>query len=305
LKPTLLVMAAGLGSRFGGEKQLEPVGPSGETLLDYSLYDAARAGFGRVVFVVRPDMAERFHEAAGRRYEGRLEVAYVHQRANDLPEGIAVAPGRTKPWGTGQAVLAAASAIDGPFAVANADDFYGADAFGHLGRFLSATRGSEDRPCYALVLYRLRETISPHGAVARGVCSLTPDGLLAGVEEVTAIERDPSGAGFHSRVPGGAVRRFTGDEPVSLNLWGFAPSLFGHLREGFAAFLRAHGHEPKAEFYLPKAVNDLVLARLAEVQTLSTTSHWFGLTYREDTSYVAERLREMTAAGEYPEKLWP
>lgn len=303
--PTLLVMAAGLGSRFGGEKQLEPVGPAGETLLDYSIYDAVRAGFGRVVFVVRPDMAERFHEAAGRRYEGRLEVAYVHQRATDLPAGVEVAAGRTKPWGTGQAVLAAASAIHEPFAVANADDFYGADAFARLGRFLAAAPASEGLPCYALVLYRLRETVSPHGAVARGVCSVTPEGRLAGVEEVTAIERDPSGEGFRSPgLEGGAARRFTGDEPVSLNLWGFTPSLFGPLREGFTAFLRAHGHEPKAEFYLPRAVNDIVEARKAEVQTLSTTSHWFGLTYRDDTAYVAERLREMTAAGEYPERLW-
>jgi hypothetical protein len=303
LKPTLLVLAAGLGSRFGGEKQLEPVGPSGETLLDYSLYDAVRAGFGRVVFVVRPDMAERFHEATGRRYEGRLEMAYVHQRPPHLPDGIAAPPGRTKPWGTGQAVLAAASAIDGPFAVANADDFYGADAFAQLGHFLSTARSGDTVARYALVLYRLRETVSPHGAVARGICAVTPEGRLAGVEEVTAIEPDPDRPGFRSLGPARA-RHFTGEEPVSLNLWGFTPSLFGHLREGFAAFLRARGREANAEFYLPEAVNDLIEAGRAEVTTLPTTSRWFGLTYREDTPYVAARLREMTAAGLYPARLW-
>jgi hypothetical protein len=302
LKPTLLVMAAGLGSRFGGEKQLEPVGPSGEALLDYSVFDAQRAGFRRVVFVVRKEMAGRFHETVGRRYEDRLDVAYVHQESSDLPTGFTVPRGRTKPWGTGQAVLAAAGAIDGPFAVANADDFYGQDAFARLGAFLAAPeRAAADSP-YALVLYRLRDTVSEHGTVARGICTTTPDGRLTRVTEVTTIEAAADGA-FRSSGPEGE-QRYTGDEPVSLNLWGFTPSLFALLREGFSTFLRRCAQDATAEFYLPVAIDSFVKSGAASVQTLPTTSRWFGLTYREDKKHVAERLREMTDRGDYPTRLW-
>jgi len=302
LKPTLLVMAAGLGSRFGGEKQLEPVGPSGEALLDYSVYDAQRAGFGRVVFVVRKEMAGRFHETVGRRYQDRLDVAYVHQESSDHPAGFAVPADRSKPWGTGQAVLSAAATIDGPFAVANADDFYGQDAFARLGAFLAAPeRGAPDSP-YALVLYRLRDTVSEHGTVARGICTTTPDGRLTRVTEVTTLEATPDG-GFRSSGRDGD-QRYTGDEPVSLNLWGFTPSLFTLLRAGFTAFLSRCAQDPTAEFYLPVAVDSFVKSGAATVQTLPTTSHWFGLTYREDKKHVAERLREMTDRGDYPIRLW-
>jgi len=301
LKLTLLVMAAGLGSRFGGEKQLEAVGPGGETLLDYSIFDAVRAGFSRVAFVVRRDMADRFHEAIGRRYADDIDVVYAYQELGDLPAGFAVPPGRQKPWGTGQAVLAAASVIDGPFAVANADDFYGADAFRQLGSFFDGGTAGRPQPSCALVLYRLRDTVSVHGGVARGICSVE-DGLLRGVTEVTGIDRTPAG-GFFGHGPEGE-RPLSGDEPVSLNLWGFAPSLFAQLRQGFLEFLARKGQDASAEYYLPEAVDSLLRDGQVVVQALPTTSRWFGLTYREDKAYVQECLREMTARGDYPERLW-
>jgi MobA-like NTP transferase domain len=302
LKPTLLVMAAGIGSRFGGDKQLEPVGPGGETLLDYSVFDAIRSGFGRVVFVIRRDMAERFHEAIGRRYEGRLEVAYAFQEIHDLPAGFSVTEGRTKPWGTGQAVLAAAPLVETPFAVINADDYYGADSFAQLGAFLSSPDRAERPQVYALVAFRLRDTVSEHGSVARGICAIGADGSLTKVTEVTGIDRAPDG-GFRAPGPDGE-RRLTGDEPVSLNFWGFTPSLFGDLHERFRAFLRERGQKPGAEFFLPDAVNELMAGGRVSVKALHTRSSWFGLTYKADKPRLEERLREMAARGEYPAPLW-
>lgn len=295
-------MAAGIGSRFGGEKQLEPVGPGGETLLDYSVFDALRAGFSRVVFVIRRDMAERFHDAIGQRYLGRIDVDYAFQEQSDLPAGRAVPEGRTKPWGTGQAVLAARNLIQAPFAVINADDYYGPDPFAQLGRFLSSPERAEHPQVYALVAFRLRDTVSAHGAVARGVCAIAEAGALTRITEVTAIDRAPGG-GFVAPGPDGN-RIFTGDEPVSLNFWGFTPSLFGYLQERFLAFLAERGQEPGAEFFLPDAVNELMSARRVSVLALPTRSQWFGLTFKEDKPCLEQRLREMAARGEYPVRLW-
>lgn len=301
MKPTLLVMAAGVGSRFGGDKQMEPVGPGGATLLDYSVYDALRAGFGRVVFVIRREMAERFHLAIGRRYEDRVNVAYAFQEVLDVPDGFVLPTGRTKPWGTGHAVLAAAASVDAPFAVINADDYYGADSFAQLGAFLSAPERAAQPELYALVAFRLRDTVSEHGSVARGVCAVAADGTLSHVTEVTGIDRAPEG-GFHAPGPDGE-RHLTGDEPVSLNFWGFTPSLFPLLRARFAAFLAERGHDLRAEFFLPDAVNALMRSGQVRVKVLPTRSQWFGLTYKADQPRVAERLGEMTARGEYPPRL--
>jgi hypothetical protein len=302
MKPTLIVMAAGIGSRFGGDKQLEPVGPGGETLLDYSIFDALRAGFARVVFVIRRDMSVRFHEVIGRRYEGKIEVAQAFQELRDLPAGFEAPEARTKPWGTGQAVLAARDLVQTPFAVVNADDYYGAESFAALGRFLTSPEAAERPDLYAIVAFRLRDTVSEHGSVARGICSIGEDGLLTRLTEVTGIDRAPGG-GFRSPGPGGE-RFLTGEEPVSLNLWGFSPSLFGYLEEGFLTFLIGRGHEPAAEFFLPDAVNGLMDSGRVRVRALPTTSQWFGLTYKQDKPRLEQRLREMTERGEYPPRLW-
>jgi MobA-like NTP transferase domain len=298
----LLVMAAGIGSRFGGDKQLEPVGPGGEALLDYSVFDALRAGFSRVVFVIRRDLKARFRETIGRRYEGRVEVAYAFQELDDVPPGFAAPEGRMKPWGTGQAVLAARHLVATPFAVINADDYYGSDSFAHLGRFLSSPEREERPDLYALVAFRLRDTVSAHGSVARGICSIGEDGMLTGLAEVTGIDREP-GRGFRAHGPEGE-RRLTGEEPVSLNLWGFTPSLFGFLEERFREFLVERGHEGGAEFFLPDAVNALMGTGRVRVRVLPTRSQWLGLTYKEDKPVLQDRLRDMTAQGEYPAPLW-
>jgi hypothetical protein len=295
MAPAVLVMAAGMGSRYGGLKQIDPVGPSGETLLDYSLFDARRAGFGRIVFVIRRDIEAAFRGAVGRRYEGRAEVVYAFQSLDDLPAGFGVPPGRTKPWGTGQAVLAGESAIPGPFAVVNADDFYGRASYAALHAFLA---GRPPADVHALVAFRLDRTLSPHGPVARGLCDVGGDGSLRVVQEITGLERDGEG------VIRSGPRTFRGDEPMSLNLWGFGPSIFDRLREGFRAFLSDHGEEEKAEFYLPDAVGQLIRAGTARVRVLETPSPWFGMTHRADQKAVSESLRALVAAGEYPNRLF-
>jgi hypothetical protein len=299
MPPSVLVMAAGLGTRYGGLKQIEPVGPAGETLLDYSLFDARRAGFGRIVFVIRRDIEAAFRDVVGRRYEVLCDVKYAFQSLEDLPAGFAVPEGRAKPWGTGQAVLAGEGVVDGPFAVVNADDFYGRSSFEALLSFLVSAPPPD---LQALVAFRLDRTLSPHGPVARGLCEVGLDGLLRGVVEVTGLERAEGGVRAST---GDGVRTFTGDEPVSLNIWGFGLSIFGHLRDRFAVFLEARGGDPRAEFYLPDAVGQLIEAGRARVRVLPTGSPWFGMTHREDATAVRDSLRALVAAGEYPVPLWP
>lgn len=297
MKPTLLVLAAGIGSRFGGLKQIDPVGPNGETIIDFSIYDALRAGFGKLVFVIRRDIETPFREAIGSRFEKRLPVEYVFQELTDVPPGFEVPPGRTKPWGTGQAILSAAGAVKEPFAVINGDDFYGGASYAVLARHLES--GTAD---YAMVGYLLKNTLSEHGTVARGLCRTTPDGYLESVEELTRIEREGSGARHTSS--DGTVRRLTGEETVSLNMWGFTPALFDHLHREFAVFLQAHGREEKAEFFIPSVVSTLVEAGLGRVKVLRTPDRWFGVTYREDRPRVIESIRELIRQGRYPAKLW-
>jgi dTDP-glucose pyrophosphorylase len=299
--PELLVMAAGIGSRFGGLKQLEPVGPAGETLLDFAVYDGWRAGVRRAVFVVRPELEAEFHERLGSRYARRLEVAYAHQRLDAVPAGVAVPAGRTKPWGTGHAVLAAAGRIGAPFIVINADDFYGPDGFVQLAAFLAAPAASGPER-YAMVGYRLRRTLSAYGPVARGVCEVSPEGLLVAIlepERVMVTDRAIVGT-----ERAGTPRRFTGDEPASMNLWGFRPSIFTHFEERFASFVADHGAEEGAEFSLPGTISALVHEGLAEVRVLTTEWPWFGLTHREDVAEVRRRLADLVARGDYPSPLW-
>jgi MobA-like NTP transferase domain len=293
--PTLLVLAAGLGSRYGGLKQMDPMGPSGETLLDYAVFDAQRAGFGRVVFVIREDFAAAFREQVGARYAGRIAVDYVFQATTDLPAGSPRRVSREKPWGTGHAVWCAREAIHGPFAVINADDFYGADSYVQLAKFLAGPeRAPAQAPRFAMAGFRLADTLSAHGTVSRGICVTAANGLLVSLTERTAIAAADVGAG----------RAFNGHEVVSMNCWGFTPELFTALDSQLRDFLASSGADPKAELYLPTAVAAMLAAGEATVHVLPVAGAWFGVTHREDKPRVQAALAALVAAGKYPGKLF-
>jgi choline kinase len=285
----LVVLAAGMGSRYGGLKQVDPVGPSGETLLDYGVYDALRAGFGRIVFVIRKDFAGVFREQVGSRYEGRAEISYAFQSLDDVPALPGGTASRLKPWGTGHAVWCARSAITAPFAVINADDFYGRDSFRQLANFLGR---APDAKRYALVGFRLGQTLSEHGKVSRGLVSVK-NGRLAAIEERTGIEACDVGPG----------KALTGEETVSMNCWAFPREVLPRLGRAFEEFLARNGADPKAEFYLPTAISALVASGEAEVEILPTASRWFGITYREDKPRVEAALAELIKSGDYPADL--
>jgi hypothetical protein len=300
VKPSLVILAAGVGSRYGGLKQLDPVGPGGAALMDYTMYDALHSGFERVVLVIRRETeAEiRAHIEAGA--ARRLEVHFAHQELDRLPEGFAVRGDRSKPWGTGHAVLMAAPYLEGPFVAANADDFYGRRAVAALARYLGDTAGAE-LPHWAMVGYRLGETLPASGRVSRAVCVRDEDGWMLGLKEILAIERVGDSARWQAE--GGATRIEPLDTLVSMNLWGFTVSLMGHLERGFRGFLEA-GPGPKDEFYLPVAVAEAVRAGAARVKILDEGGRWCGMTSPEDRAATAEVLRELVDAGEYPEQLW-
>jgi NDP-sugar pyrophosphorylase family protein len=283
----LVILAAGMGSRFGGLKQVQPVGPAGELIIEYSAYDALQAGFGRLVLVIRKDIEADFRASIGRRLESRMDVAYVFQETG---------AGRTKPWGTGHAVLAAKPAVTRPFAVINADDFYGAAGYRVLtGHFA----GSQD---YAMVGYPLKQTLSEFGTVSRGLCATDVTGRLKSITEVTKIEKTPTGARYTDA--GGAVKTLTGGEIVSMNFWGFAPQVFGQLEKLFADFQAKNAGDPKAEFYLPTAISGLNERGEARVALLKSADSWFGITYREDLAPSQAAIRSLVAAGRYPAPLW-
>jgi NDP-sugar pyrophosphorylase family protein len=292
MSPTLLVLAAGMGSRYGGLKQIDPVGPSGETVLDYAVYDARRAGFGKVVFVIRKDFEALFREKIGARYAGKIAVDYVFQSLDALPAGATVPAGREKPWGTGHAVWCARDAVKENFAVINADDFYGADSFAQLGKFLGAARG----PQFAMVGFRIANTLSEHGAVSRGICVCDAAGNLVSITETHGITPAEVGAGLG--------KKFPGDQFVSMNCWGFTPALFGALDTQWREFLAARSGDLKAEFYLPGAVSEQIAHGQATVRVLPTASSWFGITYRDDKPRVTAAIAELVQRGEYPSSLW-
>lgn len=297
-----------MGSRYGGLKQIDPVGPSGETVLDYSVYDALRAGFRKLVFIIRRDFEQAFRQNVGHRFESRAEVRYVFQELDRLPGAHKPPAGREKPWGTGHAVWCAGEAIKEPFAVINADDFYGADSFRQLGAFLAQAGGGASSapgvpaPC-CMVGFRLDATLSEHGTVSRGICTTDADGRLLRIEEYTAIERLAQG-GARQQMPGGGEWRFSGHETASMNCWGFTPGILPPLEQQLAAFLDRRGAGLKSEFYLPEAVAALIADGLVSVRVLPTTASWFGITYREDRQRVVDALRALVVAGAYPEKLW-
>ena len=295
--PTLLVLAAGMGSRYGGLKQLDPVGPDDETIMDYSVFDARRAGFGKVVFVIRKEIEEAFKEKIGSRYEKRVPVEYVFQETDKLIPGFSLPEGRTKPWGTTQAILMAADTIHEPFGVINADDFYGASGYRHL-----ALKLQSDTSDYAMVGFVLRNTLSEFGTVARGVCHVTDDGYLKDITELKSIERE--GARITNIDAEGQETVLTGGELVSMNMWGFTPQIFPQLNEHFQRFLKRHGNDLKAECYIPSSVNTLIQAGHARVKVLRSADAWFGVTYREDHSRVVESVRRLIEQGTYPHRLW-
>ncbi|NCA83340.1 MAG: nucleotidyltransferase [Opitutae bacterium] len=299
-KPTLLILAAGMGSRYGGLKQLDPVGPSGETVLDYSIFDALRAGFGRVVFVIRRDLEAAFRAGIGGKWEARIPCGYAFQDLADVPEGFAAPADRAKPWGTAHAIRAGRQAIAGPFAAINADDFYGADSF----RALAGHFAAEQNPtAHCMVAFRLGQTLSAHGSVSRGVCLRGADRLLTGIQERTKITRHADGT-LWDEPDGEAPAPLTGNEPVSMNCWGFRPSVFGDLDAAFRDFLRgAGGTSPKKEFTIPSVVDGLIRSGRGTVAVLDTASRWFGVTYREDKETVQASIRALVASGEYPESL--
>jgi UTP-glucose-1-phosphate uridylyltransferase len=300
--PTLLILAAGMGSRYGGLKQIEPVGPAGEAIIDYSIYDALRAGFGRLVFVIRKEIERPFRETVGARFEQHLPVDYVFQDLDKIPAPFVVPTDRTKPWGTTHAVLMAAEAIHEPFAAINADDFYGAESFRLLAQHLQLGGGAKVHD-YAMVGFILRNTLSEFGSVARGICRIGAGDTLESVVEMTSIARE--GAEIRNTDAEGRITPLTGDEPVSMNMWGFTPRIFPQLRERFEAFLRASAADLKRECYIPSTVNELIAAGEARVKIWRTPDAWFGVTYREDHPRVVESIRRLIRAGAYPERLWP
>jgi UTP-glucose-1-phosphate uridylyltransferase len=294
---TLLLLAAGLGSRYGGLKQMDPIGPNGETFIDYSVYDALRSGFNKIVFVIRKDIEKPFRESIGARFEDRVAVEYAFQELDQLPRGLSVPAGRTKPWGTAQAVLSAAGVIHEPFVVINADDFYGAESYRLLSQHLTEQTGD-----YAMAGFILRNTLSEHGSVARGICTLSTEGLLQNVVEMTSIHRETDG--IVNIPPEGIRTPLTGDEIVSMNIWGLTPRIFPQLEEYFQRFLEEHGSELRSECYLPSAINNLLQTGKARVRVLPTHASWLGVTYRDDRAHVLDGIADLIRAGDYPERLW-
>lgn len=300
MKPTLFVLAAGMGSRYGSLKQLDGIGPGGDTIMDYSVYDAIRAGFGRLVFVIRHSFEKEFREKILTKYEGRIPVELVFQELDRLPEGFSCPEGREKPWGTNHAVLMGRDAIREPFAVINADDFYGRNGFEVLARKLMTLEGKQGE--YCMVGYRVGNTLSESGGVSRGVCQVDEKHLLTSVVERTGIERTDGTISFRDET--GKICTLAEDAPVSMNMWGFTPDYFDYSEELFINFLNAHGQELKSELFIPFVVNDLIRSGRASVEVLDTTARWFGVTYSDDRPGVVAKLRELTEAGEYPTKLF-
>lgn len=301
MKPTLLILAAGVGSRYGGLKQLDRIGPYGETLLDYSIYDALHAGFGKVVFIIKESLEKDFKEVFINRLKDHIEIDYVFQEIWMVPEGILIPDARQKPWGTGHAVLMAAGRIQNPFAVINSDDFYGRKAYKALTDYYRGWSPEKEND-YCMVGYRLDKTLSDFGTVSRGICETGRNMFLEDVVERTSIERTPSGIVFTEVTQPPRVLR--DDSVVSMNFWGFTPSFFGYLQKGFDDFIRKNQDNLKSEFYIPSVVNELIKSGTVKVKVLSCDEQWFGMTYKEDRAFVVDRIKTLIHEGVYPQKLW-
>jgi NDP-sugar pyrophosphorylase family protein len=299
MKPSLLVLAAGMGSRYGGNKQLDEVGPSGETIIDYSIYDAIRAGFGKIIFVIRHDIEDQVKERFVEKLRGRIEVDYVFQEITNLPEGVKVSPERAKPWGTSQAILVTEKKINEPFGIINSDDYYGVESFKILHDFLL---NDKDPNCYCIVGYKLGNTLSDHGHVNRGVCKVGHDGLLQHIVEVRKISKQQNGA----KAPGidGEDLQFTGNEIVSMNLFGFKPTCYDFLGKEFRSFINKNGMDLKAELDIPTTLDKFVKNGEIRIKVLMSNERWFGVTYRDDKPYVVESIKQMIRKGIYPARIY-
>lgn len=301
--PALIIMAAGIGSRYGGLKQVDPIGPRGEIIIDYSIYDALRAGFGKVVFLIRKEIEDVFREKIGKKVEDRVETVYVFQEISNVPQGFEVPAERVKPWGTAHAVLSCKEAVNTPLAVINADDFYGPTAFQVLANYLNRACDQNGVYDYSMVGFMLRNTLSEFGSVARGICDVTPDGYLTGIQERTRIEKDGQNARYTE--DGTNWVRVPGEATVSMNMWGFTPGIFQEIEDRFPRFLQANADRIlKAEYFLPDVINQLLEEGKAKVKVLPTQEKWFGVTNREDRAYVQTALRQLVSDGVYPENLW-
>ena len=300
VKPTLLVLAAGMGSRYGSLKQMDGVGPNNEAIIDYSVYDAIRAGFGKVVFVIRHSFEKQFKEAfSSTHFGGRIEVDFVYQELGNLPEGFSVPEGRQKPWGTNHALMMAVGRINEPFAVINADDFYGADAYKVISNYLSSLSDSKNK--YCMVGYEISKTLSENGTVSRGVCATDSNDNLTGMVERTHIERVDGTIVFHD---GGADEPLAEDTPVSMNLFGFTPDYFEYSEAYFKGFLNDNVENLKAEFFIPLMVNRLIKDNTVELKVLRSGAQWHGVTYIEDKPEMVANIENMVASGLYPRNLW-
>jgi NDP-sugar pyrophosphorylase family protein len=299
MKPTLVVLAAGMGTRYGGNKQLDEVGPSGETIIDYSIFDAIRAGFGKIIFVIRRDIEEQVKERFVERLKNKIEVDYVFQEITNLPQGVKVSPERQKPWGTSHAILVTREKIHEPFGVINSDDYYGVESFTILRDFLI---NDKDPDCYSIVGYKLGNTLSEHGHVNRGVCKAGSDGLLQGIVETRQISKTHSGATAPG--PDGTEIKFTGNEIVSMNLWGFKPSCYDFLGKEFKSFIDKSGMDLKSELDIPSSVDKFVINGEIKIKVLMSNERWFGVTYREDKPFVVESIKKMIRKGIYPARIY-
>ncbi len=299
---TLVILAAGVGSRYGGLKQLDAVGPHNQSILDYSVYDALLAGFDRIVFVIRRDIEEPCREFISQRYEQRVPCELVFQELDALPSGFSVPSGRAKPWGTGHAVLVCQDVVDDPFCVINADDFYGRSAFMEMASFLKTAHTNADKQRYAMVAFALKNTLSEHGTVSRGVCQVDANNNLVSVTERTGIQ--DTGRGVFYEDENNSPAPLSEEAPVSLNFWGFTPGFFPHLDKQFQEFMQSDGMDEKTEFYLPSAVDRLIREEMATVSVLESTERWVGVTYKDDKAHVMGHIQGLVDQGIYPEKLW-
>ncbi len=291
-------MAAGLGSRYGSLKQIEPVGPGGEAIIDYSVYDAIKAGFGKVVFVIKKDIEADFRENLLVRFEDRVETGYVFQELDMLPGGYALPSMRKKPWGTAHAILAAEEAVTTPFAAINADDFYGFEAFDEMQKFLSAEAKGTD---YSMIGYKLKNTLSKHGTVSRGVCEKDENGFLVSVSELTKIQKVNDHIVYYDN---DEPHRLNEDAVVSMNMWGFTPEIFRQIKERFTAFLDKNINNPRAEYYISELTDHLIRDYEARVKVIDCDASWFGITYREDRDFARSSIMEKIRSGSYPQRLW-
>ncbi len=299
MKPTLLILAAGMGSRFGGLKQVEPVGPNGEAIIDYTIYDAIRAGFGKVVFVIRESFADAFKEKFDAKLVGKIEVEYVFQELDRLPKGFSLPEGREKPWGTAHAILVAKDIINEPFCAINADDFYGENAYKIMSNYLSSSNNKSE---YSMVGYQLKNTLSDHGSVSRGICTVDEKQNLVKIVETTKIFKKDAAA--VSVEENGSETPMTGNESASMNFWGFQPSLFEALERKFVDFLKTEMNKPKSEMYIPSVVFELIEEGKVSVKVLEANSPWFGVTYQADKPIVVNKIKALIEQGVYPQNIW-